>query len=59
MVDFNGDNEQVILNTLLSFPVSLNDNGKLLFSTNRNQAGVYQLQVSNMTIEKLSATLGL
>lgn len=59
MVDFNGDNEQVILNTLLSFPVSLNDNGKLLFSTNRNQAGVYQLQVSNMTIDKLSTTLGL
>ncbi|NCU30686.1 PEGA domain-containing protein [Candidatus Saccharibacteria bacterium] len=59
MVDFNGDNEQVILNTLLNFPVSLNDNGKVLFSTNRNQAGVYQLQVSNMTIEKLTTTLGI
>ncbi len=58
MVDFNGDNEQVILNTLLSFPVTLNDNGKLLYSTNRSQAGVYQLQVSNMTIDKLSTTLG-
>lgn len=58
MVDFNGDNEQVITNTLLNFPVTLNDDGKLLFSTTRNQAGVHQLQVSNMTTEKLSKTLG-
>lgn len=58
MVDFNGDNEQVITNTLLNYPVTLNDNGKLLFSTNRNLAGVHYLQVSGMTIEKLSKTLG-
>ena len=58
MVDFNGDNQQVITNTLWNFPVTLNDDGKLLYSTDKNEAGVYQLRVSGMTIEDIDTTIG-
>lgn len=57
--DFNGDNQQVITNTLNNLPVNLDATGKLLYSVNKNETGAYQLQVSAMTTDNLKDTLGL
>lgn len=57
--DFNGENQQVITSSLSEFPVTLSNDGKLLYSVNKSETAVYQLQVTAMTTEKLKTTAGL
>jgi hypothetical protein len=51
ITEFDGSNQHVITSAAPEFPVTLNGNGKLLYSIGKNQAGVYVLQASHMTIK--------
>ena len=52
ITEFDGANQHVITSALAGFPVTLNDNGKLLYSLGKTQTGVMVLQASRMTIDK-------
>lgn len=51
LVDFDGDNQQIVTDALAGQPVSLSNNNKLLYSFSKTQAGKTVLQASKMTIE--------
>ncbi len=51
MVDFDGDNQQIITDALPAQAVSLSSDNKLLYSFSRTQTGAVALQVSKMTVE--------
>lgn len=49
--DFDGDNQQIVTDSLPAFPVMLSTNGSLLYSFTKTQAGVMSLKVSKMTTD--------
>lgn len=51
LVDFDGDNQQIVTDALAGFAVSLSSDNKLLYSFSKTQAGKVSLQVSKMTID--------
>ncbi len=52
LTEFDGANQHVITSALAGLPVTLNDNGKLLYSLGKTQSGAFVLQASRMTIDK-------
>ena len=52
LTEFDGANQHVITAALPGFPVTLNDDGKLLYSLGKTQSGAYVLQASRMTVER-------
>ena len=59
ITEFDGANQHVITAALPGFPVTLNDNGKLLYSLGKTQSGAYVLQASQMTLDRTNTPLGL
>ncbi|HMR72637.1 MAG TPA: PEGA domain-containing protein [Candidatus Saccharibacteria bacterium] len=51
MVDFDGDNQQIVTDALAGFQVSLSNDNKLLYSFSKMQSGTIRLQASKMTID--------
>lgn len=51
LVDFDGDNQQIVTDALAGFPVSLSSDNKLLYSFSKTQSGTVSLQASKMTID--------
>lgn len=51
MVDFDGDNQQIVTDALAGFPVSLSNDNKLLYSFSKTQSGTIALQASKMTVD--------
>jgi hypothetical protein len=49
LTEFDGANQHVITAAVPGLPVTLNDNGKLLYSIGKTQNGAYALQSSTMT----------
>ena len=52
IAEFDGANQHVITSALSGFPVTLNNNGKLLYSVGKTQSGAFVLQASQMTVDK-------
>jgi hypothetical protein len=52
LTEFDGANQHVITAALPGFPVTLNDDGKLLYSLGKTQSGAYVLQASRMTVDR-------
>jgi hypothetical protein len=52
LTEFDGGNQHVITSALPGYPVTLNNNGKLLYSLTKTQSGAYALQTSTMTIKR-------
>ena len=52
ITEFDGANERVITSTLPGFPVSLNNDGRVLYSFTKTQTGMYALQSSLMTVKR-------
>lgn len=52
ITEFDGANQHVITAALPGHAVTLNENGKLLYSIGRTQSGGFVLQASQMTIER-------
>lgn len=52
LTEFDGANQHVITSALAGFPVTLNDDGKLLYSLGKTQSGAFVLQASQMTVDK-------
>lgn len=52
ITEFDGANQHVITSSVSGFPVTLNENGKLIYSLGKTQSGAFVLQSSRMTIEK-------
>lgn len=59
ITEFDGANQHVITSALAGFPVTLNDNGKLLYSIGKTQSGAFVLQASQMTVDRATSPLGL
>lgn len=51
ITEFDGANQHVITAALPGYPVTLNDDGKLLYSLGKAQSGAFVLQASQMTID--------
>jgi hypothetical protein len=51
ITEFDGSNQHVITAALPGYPVTLNDDGKLLYSLGKAQSGAFVLQASQMTID--------
>lgn len=51
ITEFDGGNQHVITAALPGYPVTLNDDGKLLYSFGKAQSGAFVLQASQMTID--------
>lgn len=51
ITEFDGANQHVIASALPGFPVTLNENGKFLYSLGKSQSGAYVLQASQMTLK--------
>lgn len=49
--DFDGDNQQIITDSLPGQPVVLSANSKLIYSFSKTQTGQFTLNVSKMTVE--------
>lgn len=52
ITEFDGANQHVITSALPGFPVTLNENGRLLYSLTKAQSGGFELQSSTMTIKR-------
>ncbi|MEO5499618.1 MAG: WD40 repeat domain-containing protein [Candidatus Saccharimonadales bacterium] len=52
ITEFDGANQHVITPSVSGFPVTLNGNGKLMYSLGKTQSGAFVLQSSRMTIEE-------
>lgn len=52
ITEFDGTNRQVITSALPGFPVTLDHDGRMLYSFGKTQAGNYALQASAMTTER-------
>lgn len=52
ITEFDGENQHVITSALPGFPITLNNDGRLLYSFANTMTGSYSLQVSQMTIKK-------
>lgn len=52
ITEFDGANQHVITSALPGYPVTLNGNGRVLYSIGKTQAGGYALQSSRMVIER-------
>lgn len=52
ITEFDGANQQVITSALPGFPVSLNNDGRVIYSFTKTQTGGYALQSSLMTVKK-------
>lgn len=50
--DYDGTNQQIIVDALPGQPVMLSGDGKLLYSFSKSNTGVVTLQASKMTVEK-------
>lgn len=50
MSDFDGDNQQIIVDALPAQPVTLSPDQTLLYSFSKTQSGKVALQVSKMTV---------
>ena len=59
LTEFDGANQHVITAALPGFPVTLSDNGKLLYSLGKTQSGAFVLQASQMTLDRRTSPLGL
>lgn len=51
ITEFDGANQHVITSSVSGFPVTLNGNGKLMYSMGKTQSGAFVLQSSRMTNE--------
>lgn len=51
ITDFDGGNQQVIVDAEPGFAVSLNDDGKLLYSVARTQSGSFILQATKLRVD--------
>lgn len=51
ITEFDGANQHVITTSLNGYPVTLNGNGKLMYSLNKTATGAVVLQSTKMTIE--------
>jgi hypothetical protein len=51
ITEFDGANQHVITAALPGYAVTLNDDGKFIYSINKSQSGAYVLQASAMTTE--------
>lgn len=52
IAEFDGANQHVITSALSGLPVTLNNNGKLLYSVGKTQSGAFVLQASQMTVDR-------
>lgn len=52
LVDFDGDNQQIVTDALPAQTVSLSNDNKLLFSFSKTQTGAVSFQASKMTTDK-------
>jgi len=52
ITEFDGSNQHIITSALPGFPVTLNDDGRLLYSLTKTQSGAYALQSSTMTTKR-------
>lgn len=52
ITEFDGTNQHVIAAALPGYAVTLNDDGKFMYSVNRAPSGAYVLQSSTMTTER-------
>ncbi len=51
ITEFDGANQHVITASVSGLPVTLNSNGKLMYSIGKTQSGAFSLQSSKMTID--------
>lgn len=52
ITEFDGANQRVITSALPGFPVSLNNDGRVLYSFTKTQTGAFALQSSLMTVKR-------
>jgi hypothetical protein len=52
LTEFDGANQHVIASSLAGYAVTLDDDGKMLYSVGKAQNGNYVLQATHMTVEK-------
>lgn len=52
ITEFDGANQQVITSALPGFPVTLNNDGRILYSFSKTQTGAYAFQSSLMTVKR-------
>lgn len=51
ITEFDGANQHVITSAVSGYPVSLNDNGRVLYSIGKTQSGSFVLQSSRMVLQ--------
>ena len=52
ITEFDGANQHIITSALPGYAVTLNDDGKLLYSFSKAQSGAYVLQATEMTVDR-------